>query len=189
MKKPIPLLVCLLVPLLFLVAGIAAAGFYGYQRLPELLQTKGKGKLPGTFAITLGDAPKYSLWHHYKTEFEDELYDSDPIVNAETKVRVVDLASGETLTVNKMFDAKREILEDRSAFIGTFDSPGPDSEIEVIGTGLSEPTIISVSPANMQDTLGAIFGIAIIALTGLMLAIATLIFLLHKRSRQLAEIK
>ncbi|NNE91180.1 MAG: hypothetical protein HKN23_05995, partial [Verrucomicrobiales bacterium] len=64
MKRPLSLVICLLVPVVILLVGVIFAGVYGAAEFPKLARESGRGLVKPGFTATLDEPGKYTVWLH-----------------------------------------------------------------------------------------------------------------------------
>jgi len=78
---------------------------------------------------------------------------------------------------------EKYIGDEKSVSLGSFESQQDGQVVEVKGTGLIEPVMISISVDNTGKKLATVFTLVGIVVVTLMTAISMFIYLLHRRQK------
>ena len=173
------MLLCFALPGLVLVGGLLLAGFYGFRQIPDLFQESARGMLPQGFEAKLEERGKYTIW--YPVEESEE--GGEERFPPGARVYVFDAASAQELRMSKWLQGTKYIGEEMSISLGTFESTRDGQIVEVKGTGLNEPVLISISLDNTNEKLATVFTLIAIVGISLMLSISMFIYLLHRRQK------
>ena len=181
MRKPLTLLVCFALPALVLTGGLILAGLFGFRQIPELFEETARGMIPQGFEAKLEKRGKYTVWLPVEGDGLSE--SSQGRLPPGGRVYVFDAASARELELMTWIKGEKFIGDERSVSLGSFESRQDGQIVEVKGTGLSEPVMVSISIDNTGQKLATVFTlIAIVGIT-LMAAITLFIFLLHRRQK------
>jgi len=185
MKRPLNLLVCLLVPALVLVAGLALAGTYRYRAMPELMKDIAKGMAPPGFSVKLPKAGTYTIWLNTHALFDGDAFDYEDQLQEGGRIFIFDQATGKALDVQTLVLSKRAFGRDTAVSLGNFETLKPNQTIEVKASGLRRPALIGIAPNRLADSMDILLHLLGILCLTCFLAFLILAVLLHRRKRQL----
>jgi len=185
MNRPLPLIVCLLVPFLIVVFGLVLAGLYGYRQIPNLIEETARGFVPEGFTATLPEPAKYTVWLHVTALTEGEDYRGPEELPPGGRVYIFDASSGREIPLNKWLDATKHIAGEKAVSLGTFETNRVDQRVELEGSGIRDPVLISITPANTGRALGVVLSLIGIVFLSLSVGIIAFFILLHRRQRGL----
>ena len=101
----------------------------------------------------------------------------------EGRVYVFDAASAGELDLITWIKGEKFIGDQRHVSFGSFESQQDGQIVEVRGTGLIEPVLVSIAIDNMSQKLITVFTLITIAWVTLVAAIIPFIDLLHRRDK------
>jgi len=185
MKRPLSLVICLMVPFVLLVLGLVFGAVYGIREIPPLFEESGRGLVNPKFEVQLPESGKYTVWLSTYTVYEGTVYESAELLPQGAKVYVFDTGSNEELPLSSWTSASKKFGSESSVSIGNFETLRPNTTVEVLAEGLKEPLVLSVAPTKVSKTFQVIFTLVAILVGSLLMAIVSLIVLLHRRQRQL----
>lgn len=181
-RRPLPLVICLLVPFVILISGLSFAVWQGYEASRVLLRENGRGTVPPGFSADLAEPGKHTLWLHTRTVFEGQSHASPERLAPGARVALTDEATGKPLTLNPYGGASKSLGSERAVSVGTFETHAP-ARITIVGTGFPESVVLSVAPSKLREVMKTVVQVGgTVALT-LLSAILTLIVLLHRRQK------
>lgn len=187
MKRPGSLIVCFLIPAIILMLGLILAGMYGYREIPPLFHESVRGEVPDGFSTVLEEPGNYTVWLHVPEEDLEEFREVPNKLPPGASIHVFDVGSGNEITLTSWISSTKSLGEESAISLGTFASQREGQEIEVKGSGLREPVLVSVAPSNMNKTLRIVLTIMGIVVLFLTAAIFLFIFLIHRRQKMLEE--
>ncbi|MEM9280619.1 MAG: hypothetical protein AAGA96_02225 [Verrucomicrobiota bacterium] len=182
-RKPMPLFVCFVLPSLILAAGLTAAGYYGFGRIPELIKEHARGMLPRGFETSLSDPATYTVWLSVPEAEADSI--SPESLPPGGRLYIFDANSGRELPLSQWVPAVKYAGGEKSVSIGSFQTLRSDQKVEFKGTGFEEPFEVSIAPANTKQIVGVVLSVFVIVCVSLTVAITALIALLHYRQRRI----
>lgn len=183
-RRPLSLLLCLLVPFVILAVGVGATVAQGWKAFRELAVESGRGLVPPGFTVDLTEPGKHTLWLHTHTLFDGTAYESGERLPNGARVVLTVEGSADPIPLNAALSARKSFGGDAAVSVGTFDVSSP-VRVSVIAAGVSRPVVLSVAPVKMGQTFRAILQVAGTAVISLLLALITLIVLIHRRQRAL----
>ena len=153
MKRPLSLVLCLLVPVvIFLVGGIFAAIFL-FKEVPALARENGRGLVPPGFTAEITEAGSYTVWLHTNTVYEGNAYEHGDRPPTGSKIILNDQRNNHPITINPILtNATKSMGSDTAVAVGTFASGG-NTTVEVLGTGFAQPAVLSIAPQKIGDVL------------------------------------
>ncbi len=185
MKRPLSLLICLLVPFVLLVMGLFFGAVYGYREIPPLFEESGRGLANPKFDVHLPEAGKYTVWLSTYTVYEGTEYEAAELLPSGARVMAFDTETNKELPLSSWTSASKNLGRETSVSIGNFETLRPDTTVQILADGLREPLVLSVASTKVSKTFQVIFTLVAILVISLLLAIVSLIILLHRRQRQL----
>lgn len=183
MRRPIPLLICFAIPLILLLIGAAFAGMYGFREIPKLLDETARGMVPPGFVAVLGPPGKYTVWHYERGQIGEKFHRGGESLPPGGRIYLYDQASGREIDVSKWLASTKTLGHERATSLGSFSSVRAGQRVEVKGTGLAKPVLISIAPENTSRVLKVVFILLGIILLSLSVAITTFLVLLHRRNQ------
>ncbi len=188
MKRPLNLVICLLIPFVIFVAGLVFGAVRVVKALPELTAEAARGVMPGVIEFSIAEPGRYTVWLHTVTNFEGKAYEHEDRLPAGGEVLIYNKESGSALDLYQGLNATKTINRDSAVAIGAFETAQPNQVLEIRSSGISDPLVVSVAPGKMRDVFGLVMqALGILCIT-LLVAIVTLILLLHRRQKQLREL-
>lgn len=186
MKRPLSLIICIVLPIIILLVGIIFSVVYAVQTIPEAFGDEHRGVLPPQFEVTLAEPQRYSVWVYSSGIFENQQYQSfEEKLPAGAKIHVIDKKSGKELTLSNWLTGSKSTMKEEAFLLGSFETLRPGTEIEIVPSGFETKTVIGISSRNLADLFQAVLAIIAIFLISLFFSIATLIILLHRRNKQI----
>lgn len=182
MNKPMSLLVCFLIPVIFLLLGLALAGSFAYREIPRLFEEEGRGVIPDRFTVTLGEPGKYTVWLISETKVESEALKEMKLPPG-GKIHIFDANQGTQIPLNNWIQSTRISGGEQAVSLGHFQVNQPGMEVEIKGSGVRREFTLSVSQSNMGRTLRVVMTLLTIVLISLSVAIFIFIALLHRRQK------
>lgn len=176
------LLVCFLIPAIFLLLGLALAGSFAYREIPRLVEETARGDIQKGFPAELPEPGKYTLWMVTKEALkrsEQEEFHLPP----GGKIHVFDAKSGREIPLSNWVTANRVAGGELSVSLGEFSVTHPKTKVTVKGSGVRMPITVSVTPSNMGRTLRVVMTLLVIVLSSLSVAVFFFIALLHRRQK------
>jgi hypothetical protein len=171
--------VCVAVPALLLLSGLALAGFYGYREIPSLEITVAGGEVPPGFDAVLAEPGKFNLWLA-----TPEGAEAPP---PGIKLHVFSKRTGQELPLDSWFRSPRLSGRDAYVSMGRFETFAPNEAVEIKSVGAAGFYQVSLSPHHESALLRIILTLmGIIAIT-ISAAITVFLILIHRRQRQLVE--
>ena len=187
MKRPLNLVICLLVPTLILLVGAFSAMSYLYKERPNLMEESGRGLIPPGFEVGLSEAGKYTIWLHTYTVYEGNAYEHEERLPEGGEVHIFDKKDGKMYELSKWVQSKKRFGSESAISLGSFETLTINRTIEVRGVGMRTPVVVSIAPNKLNDSMRVMVRVIGIACVTLFLAITALIILLHRRQNQLKE--
>lgn len=186
MKRPVPLFICLAVPLIVFLIGASLASVYGFREIPKLLDESARGLVPEGFEASLDRPGKYTVWLQVRGAIGNHFHRGPEKLPPGARIYLYEAESGREIEVIKWLQATKNIGHEHAIALGTFRVGREGQRVEVRGSGLSRPVLISISPENTGRVIQVILSLlGIFALT-LSVALGCLFLLLHRRNRALA---
>ncbi|MCB1061329.1 MAG: hypothetical protein KDN20_00245 [Verrucomicrobiae bacterium] len=183
-RRPLSFAICLVVPFVILVLGLGTAGWQGYQASRLLVREAGRGVVPPGFSVELTESGEHTLWLHTYTMHEGAAFESGEQLPPGAKIIITHDATGDIYPLNPYSMATKSLGSETAVSLGTFE-PRSTGRISVMGTGISKPVVLSVAPVKMREMLNAAIQVGGIAAMSLLLAIVSLIVLLHRRQKMM----
>lgn len=183
-RRPLSLVVCLLVPFAILAAGLGSAGVHAYRSFGELMVESGRGQVPPGFSVDLTEPGKHTLWLHTYTVVGGVEFESAERLPEGARVVVTEESTRNPVVLNSLTTSRKNIGSESAVSVGTFEVASP-TRVTVQGTGFPKPVVLSVAPEKLGETFRAILKIVGIVVLTLFLAIVTLIVLLHRRHKMI----
>ncbi len=186
MNRPLSLITCLLVPFVILLIGLIFAGAFAYKEFPKMISENGRGPIPPGFDVSLPKPAEYTVWLHTYTIFEGTAYEHSGKPPSGATVVIIDKATGDKISVQPLLiTATKASGNDTATAIGRFETYR-ETNVEVLGTGFGDTTIISIAETKLAGSLKTVVIFLSIIIFTLFLSILFLIVLLHRRQRMLA---
>lgn len=182
MTRAIPLFACFILPLVLLLIGAVFAGVYGFREIPRLLDENARGMVPQGFVAQLDERGKYTIWLHERGQIGIEFYRGSDELPPGGNISVYDEASGGEIEVRKLMNSTKTLGHERAVSLGSFSIDREGQRVEIKGSGLSKPVLISVSPENTAKVIQVICSLLGIVFLALVLSIGTFLWLLHRRN-------
>ena len=183
MKRPLSLVICLLLPIIILVMGLFFGAVFGYREIPPLFEESGKGLANPKVTMTLPEPGKYTVWLYTYTLFEGTAYEASDRLPDGAKVHVFDTGDRTEIALSKWTSAPKSLGNETAVSLGTFETLRPT--VDVLMEGARKPLVLSVAPTNLPRVMSVVLTLVGILVATLFLSIVTLIILLHRRQRQI----
>lgn len=178
-------------PLWFVVAGLialvgfAAALFYLMPRLSSADSAMIRVVVPGSSALTLDKAGRYTIYHEKKSTVDGRYYASETVNGL--RLRLADEATGAPVTLTEPAMASNYTVGGRSGtsiYAFAIDRPGRYRLAADLADGRSEPkAVLAIEQGMLGEMFSLIFGTMAIALGGLGVAGAIVLVVLWRRSK------
>ncbi|MEM9015589.1 MAG: hypothetical protein AAGC68_01150 [Verrucomicrobiota bacterium] len=190
MRRPLPLLICFLIPLLIFCGGLGFATWVGFRAYPKLVEVIGAGEVPNGFSVVLPQPMPYTLWATVKHSENEERVEerSEEIIRgllAGGRLYVFDEASGREIERSNWVPSVRYQKGERSVSLGSFSSNRVNQEVFIKGSGLTASLAVTVTPTNSGRTMQLVFTLVGIVITSLSIALIVFFALLHHRKKAL----
>ena len=182
MKRLLTLAAVGVLPLLDFLAGFTAAGVYGFGAIPRLFVETARGMVPDGYTTKLDDVGTYTLWLQVRGQEDGVFHRGPESLPPGARIYLFDQASGQEVSVSKWIDAEKNIGHERAVSLGTFKGERPGQLVEVRGTGLLRPVLISISPLDNGTVLSVLVTLVGIIMASLIVAILLLLFLVERRA-------
>ena len=183
-RRPLSLVVCLLVPFVILVVGLGSAGWQAYHSFREVIREAGRGVVPPGFSVEITESGKHTVWLHTYTIFEGQSYESGGHLPPGAKLVLTDESSGPAIALNSFLSATKSFGSETAVSVGTFETRAP-TRVRVMATGIQSPVVLSIAPEKMREVFGAFLKVGGTVILTLFLAIVSLIVLLHRRQKMM----
>ncbi|NNE91059.1 MAG: hypothetical protein HKN23_05385, partial [Verrucomicrobiales bacterium] len=154
---------------------------------PKLARESGRGLVKPGFTATLDEPGKYTVWLHTYSVIDGTAYEHGDRLPTGAEVVLTEQPGNRPVVLNRSIMASSKSFgADTAVAVGTFESRGGVT-IEVGGTGFPKPAVLSVAPQKIGDSFRVILTIAGILIACLFFAIVSLIILLHRRAKMVAQ--
>lgn len=188
-RRPLSLVVCLLVPFVILVAGLSLAAVQGVRSFRTLLKENGRGPVPPGFVVEIGETGSHTLWLHTYSLHEGKSYESDERLPTGSQLVLTNESTGQDVPLFSSLNSQKNLGSETAVSVGTFEARAGD-RIAVQGTGFADAVLLSVAPAKLGEVFGLVLQVGGIAAISFFLSIALLIILLHRRQKAMqAEVQ
>ncbi|MEX2580411.1 MAG: hypothetical protein WD342_15240 [Verrucomicrobiales bacterium] len=184
-KRESPPFTSLLIPLAVLALGFTLAGMYGSRRIPELLQVTARGVVPPGFVGILGEKRSYTLWLGLPAWDLSDKPDVTSYLPPGAEISIIDLSSGDEIELADRVAVTRNTGGERMISLGKFESERVGQQIQLKGTGISEPVTMSIAPTNLGQVLTVSLTLLGIIAASVGVAVFLFYFLLGRRQRKL----
>ena len=180
MKRPLSLIVCILIPIIILLIGIISGAMYAVKTIPEAFGDDFRGVAPPKIETVLEKPGRYLIWIYHSGRYEGQLYESSG-----GNLIVTDKRSGDELPLNNWSNQTKSLNDERAVLAGSFETLYPNQTVQILPIDFNQETVIGISSRGISHQLRAIFSIVAIFLISVLLAVWALIVLLQRRYRQI----
>ena len=172
-----------MLPVTGLVGGYILGGLYGLRQIPGIFCETARGMIQQGFKSKPEKRGKYTVW--LSGEGDGTLEGAQGQLPPGGRVYVFDAASARELDLITWIKGEKFIGDQRSVSFGSFESQQDCQIVEVKGTGLIEPAMVSISIDNAGQELITAFTLITIVGVTLVAAIILFIDLLHRRHKSI----